>query len=350
MQRIFPKADFKKLIEEKHAGRYKETDFFKPISIAIQGNNYCSFGKCAACGISSTFKKSESLQLPKEVILDLLKQAQENGIFLFYTNFTGEITDDLDFFGEMLKKNPKMDAHKINTNCEKFTSIEKSVEIMRKLKELGWTNTNYITPILVLSIGTQQPQIPLTNIINGLKAFKQVFSENEAYIMISHYFTTKLYQNTLEEFKELYKKEFGCELDEKILKSDPITRFGRAKNFPKDHFEEKLLSEFVSNIDCFKYWYEKYVCPDIYVHRDYSIFTCPLFEPHKALQIGNAKNDSLKKAIENANNNKFLRAISEKGTIGIYEMLKDKHPELKEIKVTNRHEACKILSEYFKEN
>ena len=115
----------------------------------------------------------------------------------------------------------------------------------------------------------------------------------------------------------------------------------------KEHFEEKKLSEFVSDLDCFKYWYEKYVCPDIYVHRDYSIYTCPLFEPHKALQIGNAKIDSLEIAIKNANNNPFLRLISEKGTKGLYEMLKEKNPELKKIKVTNRHEACKILSEYY---
>jgi len=347
MQRIFPKVDFKKLINEKHKELYSEKDFFKPISIAIQGNNYCSFGKCAACGILSTNKKSEAEQLPKKVILDLLKQAQENGIFLFYTNFTGEITDDLDFFAKILEKNPKLDAHKINTNCEKFTSIEKAMEIFSKLKEMGWTKTNYVTPILVLSLGTQQPLIPITNVINGLKAFEQIFDENEAHIMISHYYTTTLYHETLKEFKELYKKEFGKELDNKILKSDPVSRYGRARKFKDEHFEEKKLSEFVSDIDCFKYWYEKYVCPDIYVHRDYSIYTCPLFEPHEALKIGNAKTDSLKQAIKNANHNPFLRAISEKGTKGIYEMLIDKNPELKNIKVTNRHEACKVLSEYF---
>jgi len=347
MQRIFPKVDFKKLIKEKHKDLYSKNDFFKPISIAIQGNNYCSFGKCVCCGISSTNKKSDAKQLPKKVILDLLKQAQENGIFLFYTNFTGEITDDLDFFAKILKNNPKMDAHKINTNCEKFTSGEKAVEIFSKLKEIGWTNTNYVTPILVLSIGTQQPKIPLQNVINGIKAFEKVFNKKEAHLMISHYYTNFLYNDTLKEFKELYKKEFGKEFNKKILKSDPISNFGRAKKLPQEHFETKKLSEFVSDLDCFKYWYEKYVCPDIYVHRDYSIYTCPLFEPHKALQIGHAKKDSLRKAIQNANNNPFLRLISEKGTKGIYEMLKEKNPELEKIKVTNRHEACKILSEYY---
>ncbi|MBT4192020.1 MAG: methyltransferase domain-containing protein [Candidatus Diapherotrites archaeon] len=113
--------------------------------------------------------------------------------------------------------------------------------------------------------------------------------------------------------------------------------------------EPKKLSEFVSELNCFSYWHQKYLCPEIYVHRDYSIYTCPLFEPHEALKIGNAKKDSLKDAIKNANKNKFLRLIAEKGTKGIYEMLKDKCPEIENIRVTNRHEACKILSEYFKE-
>jgi len=100
-------------------------------------------------------------------------------------------------------------------------------------------------------------------------------------------------------------------------------------------------------LNCFGHWHQKYVCPEIYVHRDYSIYTCPLFEPHKGLKIGDAKKDSLKTAIKNANSNPFIREIAKGGTKRIYKKLIKKFPELKEIKVTNRHEACKVLWEYF---
>jgi hypothetical protein len=350
IKRVFPKVDIDKLITEKHKGQYFKTDFYRPISIAIQGNNYCSLGTCPGCGISSTNKRKKAKQLPKKVILDLLKQASEQGIFLYYTNFTGEITDDLPFLEEILKSNPKMDAHKINTNCSRFTSVKEAEKIFRKLKEIGWTKTNYVVPTFILSVGMQQHKVPLKNVIFGIKAFENVFSPSEANLLISHYYTNFLYNDTLVELKKLYKETFGKELNSNIIKTDPVSRFGRAKKFPKNHFEYKPLKEFVSDLDCFSYWHQKYLCPEIYIHRDYSIYTCPLFEPHKALKIGDAKKDSLATAIRRANKDSFLNLISKKGTKGIFDKLKKKYPKLEKMKVTNRHEACKILSEYYFKN
>jgi hypothetical protein len=346
-QRVFTKVDLETLIKKEHGKLYKKSDFYRPISIAIQGNNYCSLGTCPGCGISSSNKKNECVQLPKELILDLLKQARKERILIYYTNFTGEITDDLDFLGVMLKNNPLMDAHKINTNCEKFSSVKKAKEILTKLKNLGWTRTNYVTPTFILSVGMQQHKVPLKNVINGVKAFREVFKENEAHLLISHYYTPTLYNDTLSEFKKLYKSTFKEPINDDLIKTEPVQAFGRARNYSKEHFEEKPLKEFCSKLNCFSYWAKKYLSPEIYVHRDGSIYTCPLFEPHEALKLGNAKKDSLKKAIKNANSNKFLRDIATIGTKGIYDKLVKKHPELKKIKVTNRHEACKVLSEYY---
>jgi len=346
-KRVFAKVNLEELILNTHKKIYKKTDFYRPISIAIQGNNYCSLGTCPGCGISSSNKKSECEQLPKKLILNLLKQAKEQGMFIYYTNFTGEITDDLDFLGVMLKMNPKMDAHKINTNCEKFTSIKRAVTILNKLKNLGWTKTNYVTPTFILSVGMQQHKVPLKNVINGVKAFKKVFKENEAKLLVSHYYTTSLYNDTLKEFKLLYKKTFKEDIDDDLIKTEPVQAFGRARNYLKEHFEEKPLEEYCSNLNCFSYWAKKYLSPEIYVHRDGSIYTCPLFEPHEKLTLGNAKKITLKKAISTANSSKFLRDIATIGTKGIYKKLVKKHRELKQVKVTNRHEACKILSEYY---
>ena len=348
--RIYPKIDLDEIIKEKHKGIYSKSDFFRPISIAIQGNNYCSLGSCPGCGISATNYKNKAEQIPKNDILELLKQAQRQGIFLYYTNFTGEITDDLQFFGKILKKNPEMDAHKINSNCEKFTSIERAQEIFNELKEIGWARTSYVVPTFVLSVGMQQPRVPINNVINGILAFNKVFEPQEAKLLISHYYTNFLYQDTLNDLKKIYKETLGKDLNPKILKTDPVSRYGRAKNLPESHFQTKNLSEYASSLNCFSYWHQKYLCPEIYVHRDYTIYTCPLFEPHEGLKIGDAKKDTLATAIKKANNDSFLRKISQKGTKGIFDSLKNKYPELEKMKVTNRHEACRILSEYFRKD
>jgi len=346
MKRVFSKKNLRKLINEKHKRLYTKNDFYKPISIAIQGNNYCSLGTCKGCGISATNNKRKAEKLPKKVILDLLKQAYNQGIFIYYTNFTGEITDDLDFFKEMLEKNPNMDAHKLNTNCRKFTTLKESEKIFKKLKKIGWTKTNYVIPTCVLSIGMQEHKVPLINVIYGIEGFRNVFSKNEAKLLISHYYTRYLYKDTFERLKKLYFKTYGKKLSNSILKSDPISHYGRAKNLSLNHFENKNISKWISDLNCFRYWHKKYICPEIYVHRDSTIYTCPLFEPHEALKIGSAKN-TLKQAIKNANNNPFLRLISERGTKGVYDLLKNKYPEIKKMKVTNRHEACEILGKYY---
>ena len=209
--------------------------------------------------------------------------------------------------------------------------------ILTKLKKLNWTKTNYVTPTFILSVGMQQHKVPLSNIINGIKAFREVFKESEAKLLISHYYTTTLYHDTLKELKELYKKTFKEELSENLIKTEPVQTFGRAKNYSKEHFEEKPLEEFTSNLNCFSYWAKKYLSPEIYVHRDGSIYTCPLFEPHEKLKLGNAKEITLKEAISTANSSKFLRDIATIGTKGIYKKLVKKHKELKKVKVTNRH-------------
>jgi len=345
--RIFPKKNLRKIINEKHKRLYSNNDFYRPISIAIQGNNYCSLGTCKECGLDATNNRKKATQLPKKKILSVLKEAQKNGIFLYYTNFTGEITDDLNFFKEMLKKNPEMDAYKINTNCSKFTSLKEAEKIFKKLKEIGWTKTNYVIPTCALSIGIQEHNVPLTNVANGIEGFNRVFKKTDAKLFISHYYTNLLYKDTFERLQKLYKEMYGKKLSKAILKSDPITYYGRAKNLALKHFDVLPLPKLVSDLNCFGYWHKKYICPEIYVHRDYTIYTCPLFELKKSILLGSSKKDTLKHAINNANNNPFLRLISEKGTKGIYDLLKDKYPEIKKMKVTNRHEACEILGKYY---
>lgn len=63
--------------------------------------------------------------------------------------------------------------------------------------------------------------------------------------------------------------------------------------------------------------------------------------------IGDAKKDTLAKAIKKANKDPFLKLIAEKWTKWVFDFLKDKYKELKDIPVTNRHEACKVLGEYY---
>lgn len=85
----------------------------------------------------------------------------------------------------------------------------------------------------------------------------------------------------------------------------------------------------------------------MYVHRDHVIYTCPLFEPHDKLIIGDAKSESILEAIRRANKSSFLRTISEGGTQKLYDELILTKPELKRIKVSNRHEACEVLGKYW---
>ncbi len=239
IKRVFFKKDLTQIIKQKHKLIYNNKDFFKPISIAIQGNNYCSLGTCVACGISATNNKNKAKQLPKPIILDLLKQAYKQGIFLYYTNFTGEITDDLNFLKKIIYENPKMDAYKINTNCFKFTTLKKSEEIFKKLKKIGWTKTNYVIPICALSIGMQEHKVPLINVVYAIKAFKNIFNPKEAKLRISHYYTNNLYKNTFKRLQKLYKETYGKSINQSILKSDPITYYGRAKKLPINNFKKQ---------------------------------------------------------------------------------------------------------------
>ena len=347
IKRIFTKQNLIKLIDTKHKQLYTEKDFYKPISISIQGNNYCSLGTCKECGIAATNNKQKSKQLPKKIILNLLKQAEEEGIFLYYTNFTGEITDDLDFFKIILKNNRNMDAYKININCSKFKTLKEAEKIFKKLKKIGWTKTKYVIPTCALSIGIQEHKVPLVNVAHGIEAFNNVFTTKEAKLFISHYYTNSLYHNTFKRLQRIYAKTYNKRLSKSLLKSDPITCFGRARKLPISEFKLKSVYEYTSKLNCFNYWHKKYISPEIYIHRDGRIYTCPLFEPHKFISIGNVKKNNIKTAIKNANENSFLRLISEKGTEGIYNLIKNKYPEIKKIKVTNRHEACEILGEYY---
>lgn len=243
IKRIFPKVDFTQLIKEKQSGLYESSDFYRPISIAIQGNNYCSLGSCAGCGISSTNDINAAESLPKKKILELLQQASEAGIFLYYTNFTGEITDDLGFFAEILMNNPDMDAHKLNTNCSKFNSLDEAIEIFKVFKEIGWTRTNYVVPTCVLSAGMQEHAVPLENVAHGIEAFGRVFGEDEANLLISHYYTNHLFRDTFERLQRVYVELYGKKISREILKSDPVSNFGRARNFGESHFEMKPLKE-----------------------------------------------------------------------------------------------------------
>jgi hypothetical protein len=202
IKRIFTKQNLNRIIKNKHKQIYTKNDFYKPISISIQGNNYCSLGTCKECGIMATNVLEKSQKLPKKVILNLLKHAEKEGIFLYYTNFTGEITDDLNFFKVILKNNPNMDAYKININCAKFKTLKDAEKIFKTLKQIGWIKTKYVIPTCALSIGIQQNKVPLINVAHGIEAFKKTFTSKEAKLFISHYYTKSLYQDT---FKRLQK-------------------------------------------------------------------------------------------------------------------------------------------------
>jgi hypothetical protein len=195
----------------------------------------------------------KSQKLPKKVILNLLKHAEKEGIFLYYTNFTGEITDDLNFFKVILKNNPNMDAYKININCAKFKTLKDAEKIFKTLKQIGWIKTKYVIPTYALSIGIQQNKVPLINVAHGIEAFKKTFTSKEAKLFISHYYTKSLYQDTFKKLQKVYADTYKKKLNPSILKSDPITYYGRAKKLPKSEFKEKKIIKFTSELNCFNY-------------------------------------------------------------------------------------------------
>jgi hypothetical protein len=329
---------------------YPEQYFYRPISMNIQGDTYCPVG-CVGCGIDSQKNMQSATKLPEVTRLQILEQSYDAG-FISYLGCVGKAEPfmSLQFLGKVIELfNGRLDNTKINTSCNTFGTLDSAIKQLRYLKDKGWTDTTYVVPVLSLSLGMQQEAgVPIERVVNGIMAFHEVFTSNEARLSISHYHTSKKYINSVDVLAAAYKRLTNRNLHEDaVIKTNEIIYAGRATQLSKDEFEQFQLKDKTSCLKCFGMSVAEYIDPVMTVDEYGNIWMCPSFGPHEGTLLGNIRDITIKQAIIEANQNNFFRLIARGGTKAVFEIALKYEPELEKIIVTNRHTACAILYKTF---
>jgi D-alanine-D-alanine ligase-like ATP-grasp enzyme/organic radical activating enzyme len=149
--------------------------FIKPMAVEIEITTKCNL-RCKGCYMLEEVKKGKENLSAKE-ILNLLKQVEKIGIYAFALT-GGEALLRLDDVCEIIKK-ANIDLQKIQTNGSHFTSEEKTLNILNKLKKAGIDKKNkYLKPTINCSIGMQtEAGVPLKNAAILIKCISEVFGD-----------------------------------------------------------------------------------------------------------------------------------------------------------------------------
>ncbi len=351
--RFKPKVSKSHLIEsikERQKSTYNENDFYRPIVLSINGSNLCNIS-CCACYVSSVIKKKEATQFNQAKVDNLIEQAIDLGFIAYTLMVPAEPFLDISYHENVIRKYGKfIDCDKINTNSSSFTSYERAKSQFQSLKEVGWTDTNYLIPSLTLSLGMQQAEVPLRNLVWAILAFKEVFSEKEANLCVSHYFLNNNQFSTLNDLRIEYKIVTGDELEDEVLfKTNQLLKIGRGTELDEQDFKTYNLEEKVSFEPCFKLILDEYLEPGLYIFENGDTFSCVGFNPKKRKTSYNIHTSPLMEIINDINSSEFYRMVSSRGTRAVFDLVNSRN-YLSGIQVTNRHEACHKIFELFQEN
>ena len=338
------------LLIRKH-NNYPDWYFYIPMGINIFSSDWCPVG-CSNCGVNAKTNVKDETRISKERILKILDQAHELRIPTYMLTYLvgSEPFIRLVELCDIIKRyQQKMDGCKLNTSALTFTSFKKAKAQLKMLKNNGWTNILYIIPNLSISLGMQQVAnnipVPFENIINGILAFKDIFSQNEATLLITHY----IINNTFNEYPEIlmnkYKDISGEDLDVRI-KTSKITLAGRAKKTISTKAEDKIREK-----ECFRPDVGSYINPllNITLRGEYRM--CTFFGMHTGIQKNNIYTVPIDEKIHKINNDPFFGFIVLCGGLPkLYEEALNFNQSIKNKLAENVHQVCKILYDEYEEN
>lgn len=338
-----------KLVREYN--NYPDWYFYIPMGINIFSSDWCPVG-CSSCGIDAKINIKDETRISKEKVCNILDQAYSLRIptyMLTYLVSSEPFTRLVDLCSIINKYRQKMDGCKLNTSAMTFTSIKKAKAQMKMLKNCGWTDTLYTIPNLSISLGMQQVaeniSVPFKNIVNGIIAFNEIFKDNEATILITHYVVDGIFADYPDLLREKYRKISGEDLNTRI-KTSKITVSGRAKKKITSTVEDRIRDK-----NCFKPEVGGYINPllNITLRGDYRM--CTFFGRHTGIQKNNIYTVSINEKIHKINNDPFFGFITLCGGLPkLYEEAIRFNPDIKHKIAENIHQVCKILYDEYEEN
>ena len=344
--RAFIKQPIEPLISQRQRGLYQPEDFYRPLELIIQRTDFCSAGTCPGCAISSVPARRQSRSIPVTETIDLLTQAADLGFLAYVCSFSAEPFDDLDLLGKVLQRfRGRLEPSKLNTSCIHFSSVDRAVQLLKRLKDVGWSDTAVLVPVLSLSVGMQQHKVPLERVVYGIQAFHQVFAPGEAVLTISHYHTQLLYRDFPQKLLKLYRQLAGCPFTGVLnLKSRPLEQVGTAVHLEAEHFEFKPLREWVRDYNCFRQKWGEYLDPSLRISPVGLMSPCYAYALHPGLVVGSIRNgDGLAEAIRRTNSSRFLQTVGQGGTQAVLGEVSKIVPDIGDALVSSRHQACAAL-------
>lgn len=184
---------------------------YHPKVVEIEMSYLCNL-RCPNCAIINDIKAAK-YRLSGQAILDILKQAQNEGIN-YYGLTGGEPFVTFDTLKFVIEKAP-LDLMKINTNGFIFSSLKQAKRIIKELKESGFGMRNKkIKAFLNFSAGQQTIQgVPLENAVYALMAISEVYKNNEVGFALKVFYPDLEFENHivrkfLKIYKEITKKDY----------------------------------------------------------------------------------------------------------------------------------------------
>jgi hypothetical protein len=233
-----------------------------------------------------------------------------------------------------------IDISKITTNGYWGNNAEFYItEIVKN----GLYKNRYFVPLIMVSIGEQQ--VSLDNISNIINLITSKYNSSELQVGVSSLTDFNGMHRDMELFKT-YEKLFGSFPHEKVhgtyryymgLIKSPNTKLSEVPHKTVRKWVEQYYA-------CFRPTVGTYLVPTSLLQISGEMFSCACFFPPKHLYLGNIWEDGLRKCLENANSNQFIRSITENN--GFSEIIKMVPDDLLEKTCCHFCEACEILGSY----
>lgn len=311
--------------------------------VLVEITNQCN-SNCRGCGAATVKKADESTSLRYEALKRIVEQSEELGIIgIAITG--GEPTLKIDMMTEFIAMmNGTLDLSKINTNCWWAYSEKSTKDYLSRIKKANLNGNRFLIPLISASIGQQQGTIPMENIVNFVRYFRDVFSPSEAQSGISSTYTMKegsLLRTLEDKYVESTSTKFPYE-DVGIVES-PLRREGKGKEFGNEHFLFKQIHEMTKGVKCFvpKIW--PYLGHSLFIDCKGNIYACHIFSMHQNYVLGNIYSENLHDAIKNMKTKPGFKELLEGGPAGLLELTRKIIPEIGKYLVSSVHEACEVM-------
>jgi len=337
-------SDFFKIVRANQCNALPDSWFYRPLKVEVELTNGCNIS-CPHCGMSSKPVGNRDV-LPDHILHRIPFELEKLGIpGISITG--GEV---FTVFHKLLSFIDRcrgvVDIVKLTTNAFWAETYNSAKKYLHQLKDAGLVDTRLFRPVLLISIGEQN--VPLMNVVNALVAARDIFSETELALCISS-LSERYGENKLKQLELYYRDITGRSFpwSQIFLTSRTYILAGRALNDPTFPQRKVPIQKMCKERGCFFQTVGAFVVPTPLIKANGDAYSCAVFGMPDKLKLGNVFRDSVFKLIEAANNNKYIKIITDGGLPLLQRYTPEIH--LRDAFADNFHEACWHMISHFQD-